>query len=151
MAFVVLSLFIFAVEIICKGIAEEREEEGVRRPILKGKLFLTKFHNKGAFRGFLQEKPEIIKGICIGLTALCTLIYFLTLGRKGNRLMKTGLALLLGGAYSNTYDRMKKEYVVDYFGFQIKNNVLGNMIFNISDFCIGIGAMIACIGYELKL
>ena len=37
-----------------------------------------------------------------------------TLGQKGKAALKLGLAFLLGGAFSNTYDRLKRKYVVDY-------------------------------------
>ena len=143
MVFMVLATVIFAVEMIFKAAVEERVEEGVRKPVLKGKLFLTKFHNRGAFRGFLQERPELLKGISIGVIGVCSVIYILTLGHKGERLMKLGLSFLLGGAFSNAYDRIKRGYVVDYFGFNVKNDKIRNMVFNLSDFFIAIGAAIA--------
>ena len=143
MVFMVLATVIFAVEMIFKAAVEERVEEGVRKPVLKGKLFLTKFHNRGAFRGFLQERPELLKGISIGVIGVCSVIYILTLGHKGERLMKLGLSFLLGGAFSNAYDRIKRGYVVDYFGFNVKNDKIRNTVFNLSDFFIAIGAAIA--------
>lgn len=146
MGFIVIAAFIFAVEMILKGEAEERGTEGVKKPILNDRLYVTKFHNRGAFLGFLKGKPELLKGISYGITGVCTVIFLLTLGRKGKKALKLGLGLLLGGAYSNTYDRMKREYVVDYFGFCVKNEKLRNIVFNLSDFCIAIGAMIAAFG-----
>lgn len=140
MGFIVLAAFIFAVDLILKEEAEARGTEGVRVPILKGKLYVTKFHNKGAFRGLLKDKPELLKGISFGIIGVCSLIFLMTLGHKGKRAMKCALAFLLGGAYSNTYDRVRRGYVVDYFGFQVKNKTLRNMVFNLSDFCIAIGA-----------
>lgn len=59
--------------------------------------------------------------------------------------MRTGLAMLLGGAYSNTYDRLRRKYVVDYVSFGVPVKRLRRIIFNISDFCIMIGAMITVI------
>jgi len=59
--------------------------------------------------------------------------------------LKMSMALLLGGAYSNLYDRMKREYVVDYFGFNVKNQKLRSIVFNISDFCIMIGAAVSAL------
>lgn len=65
---------------------------------------------------------------------------------RGNRLLKAGLAFLLGGAYSNTYDRLARKYVVDYVSFPVKNKKIRNIVFNISDFCIVIGALLMVIG-----
>jgi len=42
-------------------------------------------------------------------------------------------------------DRLTRGYVVDYFGFRVKNKRLRNVIFNISDFGIMIGAVLLVI------
>ena len=145
MGFVVLVAVIFAVEVSIKSAVEARCEEGVKTSILKDKVYITRYHNHGAFRGFLQDRPELLKGICIGIIGVCSMIYLLTLGRKGRGLMKFALSLLLGGAFSNFYDRATKGYVVDYFGFNIGNEKLKEMVFNLSDFFIIIGtALAAC-------
>ena len=62
------------------------------------------------------------------------------------RVMRTGLAFLLGGAFSNTYDRLKRKYVVDYFSLNVKWKRLRRIVFNISDFCIMTGALLTVIG-----
>ena len=49
-------------------------------------------------------------------------------------MLKTGLSLILGGAYSNTYDRLFRKYVVDYVSFEVRNPRLRNIVFNLSDF-----------------
>ena len=143
MSFMIAAAVLFMIDFIFKGMAEERLSENKRIPICNGKLFLTKFHNKGAFLGALQNRPELLKGISYGIIVMCTVIYLLTLGKKGKTMLKIGLTCLLGGAYSNAYDRMKKAYVVDYFGFQSKNKRLSQMVFNLSDFMIAIGAVTA--------
>ena len=80
------------------------------------------------------------------------------LHRKQARVQKIGLALILGGAYSNTYDRLKRKYVVDYFSVlietkRIKNRFLrkfadkiNTMVFNLADFGIMIGAILFVMG-----
>lgn len=145
MAFLTITFFIFALELILKGEAEEKGVEGQRKLICKEKLYVTKFHNHGAFLGLGEKKPELLLGISIGISIICTMLFLMTLGRKGKGLLKFSLGLLLGGAYSNVYDRMKRRYVVDYFGFNVKNDKIRNIVFNISDFCIMIGAAVAAI------
>ena len=56
------------------------------------------------------------------------------------------LALLLGGSFSNTYDRLRRKYVVDYLSFPVKWKWFRDIVFNISDFCIIIGALLAALG-----
>ena len=61
-------------------------------------------------------------------------------------MLKAGLSLLVGGAFSNTYDRLKRKYVVDYISFGVKWKGLRKVVFNVSDFCIIIGALLAAFG-----
>ena len=63
-------------------------------------------------------------------------------------MLKFGLSLLLGGAFSNTYDRLRRGYVVDYFRLNVPAKRIWNLIFNISDFCIVIGAVLVVLGEQ---
>lgn len=142
MIFISIVIAIVALEAVIKQVREQNGVEGERKPFLKGKLYLSKYHNYGAFLNLGQKRPEFVKGLSAGLCLICTILFVFTMGRKGKVLLRTGLSFLLGGAYSNTYDRLVRGYVVDYFGFQVKNERLRNIVFNISDFCIMIGALI---------
>lgn len=146
MTFICIVLLIIAAESIIKSNREKNGHMGVKEPILGGKLYLTKYHNYGAFLNMGEKYPWLVKAVSFGLCIVCTAIFVLTLGGKGGLLLKTALAILLGGAYSNTYDRMVRGYVVDYFGFHVKNKKIRNVVYNISDFCIVIGAMLAVLG-----
>ena len=75
-----------------------------------------------------------------------TVAFVCSLGQKGNRLLRLGLSLLLGGAFSNTYDRLRRRYVVDYLTFNVRWKPLRRVVFNLSDFCIMIGALLVVIG-----
>ena len=119
------------------------------KPLLGGKLLFRKYHNTGAMLGKKKKSPKRIALLSIIFTAFMTGVYVATLGYKGQGMLKTGLALLLGGAYSNTYDRLRRKYVVDYISFGVKGK-LKNVIFNISDFGIILGAGLMVIGELLK-
>ena len=142
MIYIGIMVAIVAVEAVIKQVREQNGSFGEHKPILAGKLYLTKYHNRGAFLNLGQKRPEFVRGLSAGLCLACTLLFILTLGTKGKRLLKAGLSVLLGGAFSNTYDRMVRGYVVDYFGFCIGNERFKNIVFNISDFCIMIGAAV---------
>lgn len=145
MIYIVITVLIFIVEFIIKFFVEKLAEEKKRIPIFGGKMYLTKYHNEGAFLNFGEGKRVAIKYISLVLTAGCLLIFVFTLGRHGKHLLKLGLSMLLGGAFSNTYDRMVRQYVVDYVGFNVKNKKFSNTIFNISDFFIMIGAALSVV------
>ena len=74
------------------------------------------------------------------------MVFLGTCSFRGNSTLKAGLAFLLGGAYSNTYDRLPRKYVVDYVSFPVKNRRFRKIVFNISDFCIMIGALLLALG-----
>ena len=146
MVFVVVAGIIFLLDTIIKFVMEKKMQEHVRVPIFGGRLFLTKHHNQGAFLSLGEKRFAVIRLVSIVLTVLCVLVFLVTLGKHGQLLMKTGMTMLLGGAFSNTCDRLTRHYVVDYFGFNVKNERFRNIIFNISDFFIMIGAMLVVIG-----
>jgi len=106
---------------------------------------IVTFHNKGAFLGLGEKNPAIVMALSAALTLIISIVYVLTLGKKGAGALKLGLGLLLGGACSNTYDRIKKGYVVDYLIFPKAPGRVKNVIFNLSDFAIIIGAFISAL------
>lgn len=123
--------------------AGEKQQE---KEILGGRLLLRRHHNRGAVLNLGEKKRPLVVAVSVVLTVLLTIIFLLSLGRRGNSLLRAGLSLLLGGSFSNTYDRLKRKYVVDYFSFNVKWEPLRRIVFNFSDFCIMIGALLAALG-----
>ena len=140
-----IGILIASVDSIIKQVQEQNGSFGIKKEIFGGKAYLTKHHNRGFCGNLFDKHTEVVKGVSICLCIICFLTYIFTLGKKGKKLLRVGLATLLGGAYSNTYDRMIRGYVVDYVGFNVPNEKFGNLVFNISDFAIIIGAMICAI------
>lgn len=138
---------IFGLELKIKNKIEETKKEGQTEEKCGGFVLIRKHHNKGAFLNMGQHRPKLIAAVSLLLTAVLSVFYIVTLGTAGKGLLKWGLTLLLGGAYSNTYDRLMREYVVDYVSFDLPFG-LKKIIFNIGDFCIMIGALISTIGYS---
>lgn len=136
---------IFVLELLIKGYIEKNKTEGQIEEKCGGILRIRKYHNKGAFLNLLEQHRAVVAGISVAFSVVLTAFFVFTLGQKGKALLKTGLALLLGGSYSNTYDRLYRKYVVDYFSIHISKRPfqrLSFVIFNIADFCIIIGAML---------
>ena len=79
---------------------------------------------------------------------LAAIFFIFSFGTVGKGMLKFGLSLLLGGAFSNTYDRLRRGYVVDYFRLNVPAKRIWNLIFNISDFCIVIGAVLVVLGEQ---
>lgn len=117
-------------------------------------IVIKKYHNSGAMFNFCDKNQDLVAILSLVLSAFVSGVFAAVLQRKGARMQKTGLALVLGGAYSNTYDRLKRKYVVDYFSVSIDTKNLKNrwiqkltdristMVFNLGDFGIMIGAIL---------
>ena len=53
-------------------------------------------------------------------------------------MQKIGIAIILGGAISNLYDRLVRRYVVDYFSIQCGK--LKEVVFNLGDIFVFLGS-----------
>lgn len=142
MFYLLLVGLIFITEWKIKNYIEAVYDSSKQELILKNKIRLRKYHNPGAFLNIMEKKKKLLHIISLVFTLATCIFFFLTLFHKGNRMLKLGLSLLLGGAFSNTYDRLSRNYVVDYFSFCSPFPKLNQIVFNISDFCIMIGALL---------
>lgn len=146
MIYAAIAIAIFCLDLIIKNWVEREGIEGEEKKIWNGRLLLRKHHNRGAFLNAGEEKRKVVAVLSVILTLGVTVLFLVTFSMKGNGVLKTGLAFLLGGAYSNTYDRLRRKYVVDYVSFPVKNKAIRRIIFNISDFFIMIGALCMVVG-----
>ncbi len=123
-----------------KDYMEKSRKLGEKEEILNGKIIIRKQYNKGAMLSFMEDKKELVKtisGACLGLVVL---LFVFTLPKKGNRVYKLGLSLMLGGAISNVFDRFSRGYVIDYFTINYKK--LKSVIFNMADMAIFLGSLL---------
>lgn len=148
MIYVLIAAAIFAGEYFLKKHIEESRKVGEDTPVLKGKLLIRRYHNRGAFLNLGEKKSALMRVLSVGLTAGVLVLFVCTLTQKGSGLLKAGLSLLLGGAFSNTYDRLSRKYVVDYFSFRTGIRSIDRVVFNLADFAIMIGALCAALGAE---
>ena len=137
---------IFWGDFFLKNYIENHVEEQEEREICRGKLLIRKHHNKGMMLNAGQKRRRLVAAISLIFTLILTLVFIVSLGQRGNNLLRLGLSLLLGGAFSNTYDRLHRGYVVDYVSFPVKWQRFRRIVFNCSDFCIIIGALVSVLG-----
>lgn len=136
-------LFLFiGGEFYLKNRAEKDLSGKENRLLLRGKVRLRLYHNRGAFLNLLEKRRKALLALSCFLTLGIACLFLLTLFQKGNGLLKLSLTLLLGGAFSNTYDRLKRKYVVDYFSFTTPFTALNKIVFNLSDFAILVGSLL---------
>ena len=142
MPYIMTLVSLFAADSAMKSWIEKTDtvSEIQESTVLQGVVF-KRYHNRGAMMNLGEERQQLVAALSFVFSAFVTGIFAVTLGMKGKRLLKTGLALILGGAYSNTYDRLRRKYVVDYITFP----KISAVVFNLSDFGIMIGAVLLTI------
>lgn len=146
MVFIVIVISIFLLEKKIKDYIEKNKEMHKREEILNGHIILNRYHNKGAFLNILENNLKLVKTLSLAFLGLLILALTIMLPKKNKKVIKFALSLMIGGASSNTYDRFKRGYVVDYFSFK----PLRKVIFNISDICIFVGAALLVITSKLQ-
>ena len=137
---------IFFGDLWIKNYIEKHIAVGSEQKKLSGFLLIRRHHNKGMTLNFGEKKRPLVAVLSVVLVALMLVLFVLSLGQHGNHLLRIGLSLMLGGGFSNTYDRLKRKYVVDYVSFNVKWKGLRKVVFNCSDFCIITGALLIALG-----
>ena len=104
---------------------------------------LVRYHNEGAAFSFLADAGGWQKWFFTAIAAIASIfIVYLLKKHHTEKLFSLGLALVLGGALGNLYDRVTLGYVVDFLSFHV--NDLYWPAFNVADsaICVGVGILI---------
>lgn len=104
---------------------------------------LVRYHNTGAAFSFLADAGGWQKWFFTAITAIAVIVItYLIRKHHQEKLFCLGLALVLGGAIGNLYDRLTLGYVVDFLYFHI--NVHDYPAFNVADsaICVGVGLLL---------
>lgn len=102
--------------------------------LVKGFLYLTHVHNKGAAFGLLAGRQFLFVIITVISIFLILFYYFRT--REPYQIFNLALGLELGGAIGNLIDRLGSGGVTDFINFQIWP------VFNIADAAIVLGVFL---------
>lgn len=108
---------------------------------LPGPVVLRKTRNHGMFLGVLSDRSALVRGLSAIVSGVVTALQAVSLMRKDGYRRKVGLTFLSAGAWSNTFDRFVRGYVVDYIGFSFKNPKLAKITYNLGDFFIAAGVL----------
>jgi len=118
--------------------------------VIPGWFNLTLAHNSGAAFSFLANESGWQRWFFAIIALIVSVIIFFWIKRlqKHERWVAIALALVLGGALGNLWDRLTLGYVVDFLDFYYQNSVQKAMhwpAFNIADMAISIGAFMLII------
>lgn len=97
-------------------------------------------HNPGAAFSFLASASGWQREFFIVLTTIisCVLLWMLK-SNSTNRMLSIALALVLGGAFGNLYDRVQYGYVIDFVQWHVAGYYWP--AFNVADSAIFLGAV----------
>lgn len=116
------------------------------RKMIAGFFYLTHVENRGAAFSLFADSPSEWKIAMLVLFSLIALVIVSILLWKGNHTRVTtgvGLALILGGALGNLWDRVLSGRVVDFLLFYI--GTYQWPAFNVADSAIVVGAVLLVI------
>lgn len=134
-----LALVVIVLDQYTKGLASSGLNYG--RPVEVFSWFnLTLQHNTGAAFSFLSDaggwQRWFFTGIAVVISAV--LAVWLYRAERGHWLLALSLALILGGAIGNLWDRLALGYVVDFISVHYAGRYFP--AFNLADSAISVGA-----------
>jgi signal peptidase II len=142
-----ISAGVILLDRITKRIVVHQLPNGQAHTVIPGVFRISDVHNTGAAFSMFAESasPTAVRNILIAFSVVAVLILLAMLWRTGRvlTLSSVALALILGGAFGNLYDRIRYSYVVDFLEVRIYHYHWPD--FNVADSCIVIGACLLLI------
>lgn len=144
LAWLGLSVFIIVIDQWTKALAVANLE--LYRPVPVFEHFnLMLAHNSGAAFSFLADaggwQRWFFAAVAVGISAV--MVAWISRLKRDEHWLAVGLALVVGGALGNLWDRMTLGYVVDFLDFWWGDSHFP--AFNIADSAITIGAVMLII------
>jgi signal peptidase II len=143
----IISAAVVLIDRITKRIVVHQLPNGQAHTVIPGIFRITDVHNTGAAFSMFAEtaSPATVRNILIAFSVFAVLILLAMLWRVGRAITvsSVALALILGGAFGNLYDRIRYHYVVDFLEVHIHTYHWPD--FNAADSCIVIGACLLLI------
>lgn len=118
-----------------------RIRPGYTIPVIPGVFHLSHVLNTGAAFSIMENwRADYVRLGLIAFSGVAVVVVFVLLWRSGRAitLSSVALALILGGALGNLYDRIRLHHVVDFLAVTIYHYHWPD--FNVADSCIVIGA-----------
>lgn len=129
-------------DLYVKKFVEKEVELGEEQEECNGRIVIRHVHNCGFAFNLSEKNPKLVKVLSAvsisGITGYVLSIW----SKKSCVCEKLAASLVLAGGISNIYERFKKGYVVDYFGFKTKWEKFNKITFNLGDMFIFIGGIV---------
>ncbi len=136
----VLAVAIFVADQVTKVLVERRVAPRGVVPVIAGFFNLTNTKNSGAVFGIFADSTvwwKIPLLVVISIVLLVVVVWLVAKTRNLHWATALGLALVLGGALSNLFDRMRSGMVEDFLDFYFRNYHW--YTFNLADSAVVVG------------
>ena len=111
--------------------------------VIRGHFRFTYVENTGAAWSLFADAPAAVRVplfVAVSLLAMSFILYFYRQLAPGQRMLRTALALILGGAAGNFVDRLRQGYVVDFVAWSWRETQWPR--FNVADAAISAGVVL---------
>lgn len=137
-----LSVAIIAADRLTKYLVRQHLQLGQYHTVIPGVFRISHVLNTGAAFSFMADStsPETVRVALIAFSLVAIAVVGFMLWKAGRALTLTGiaLALILGGAAGNLYDRLHYRHVIDFLEVHIVHYHWPD--FNLADSAIVVGA-----------
>ncbi len=138
----IITALLACMDLWSKDWAEKNIRKGEKKLILKDKIELRRVYNEGFALNMAENHPKVVKIVSVIVCGLLSIFSVLEWTKGHCPWRKLAFSLSLAGAISNTYDRLVKDHVIDYFGFRTKHEKFNRITFNLGDMFLFIGSAI---------
>jgi signal peptidase II len=140
----VVSIFIVASDRLTKWLASTRIEVGNNLKVIPHVFAISHVENPGAAFSLFNDSssPQRVRWLLLIFSLVAAVAVLAALVKLGRRITATslGLALILGGALGNAYDRLRFGYVIDFLEVHIIHYHWPD--FNVADSAIVVGGIL---------
>jgi signal peptidase II len=146
--YLTISLAVILLDALTKWLVASRIDLHEAIPLIPNLFQLVHVRNSGAAFGIGANAESAAVPLLLNIGAIgvfCIVVVYAMRAAVTDRLLQTGLHLILGGAIGNLLDRFRFRYVIDFLDFYV--TVGGREhhwpAFNVADsaICIGIGLL----------
>lgn len=139
-----ISLLVIILDRISKIAVARALPLGAEHTVIPKVFWISHVLNTGAAFSLFGDtaSPERVRWLLVGFSIIAAIIIVIVLARIGRRITGTtlGLALILGGAIGNAWDRMRTGAVIDFLEVHIVHYHWPD--FNLADSCIVVGGIL---------
>src|SRR5436853_278913 len=135
-----LAIVTLVVDRWSKTLIQHRFDLNESVSVIDGLFNITSVRNTGVAFGIFSSFSSPAKSLLLSVFTACAAVVVITYSVRSparNRLLQVALALILGGALGNLYDRIAYGYVVDFLEFYVRAYHWPS--FNVADSAISVG------------